>query len=118
MKPFQANLLNAVVLIAVGVWAYLGATSLTALIPAAFGAVLLAFTPALKKEGKVAAHIVVLVTLLVIVALFMPLRGAIGRDDTMAIIRVGLMMATSVFAMVMFIKSFIDVRRARQATES
>ena len=118
MKPFQANLINAIILIAFGAWAYLSNAaedrSLTALIPAAFGVIFLLLTPALKKEGKVVAHVVVLLTLLIIGALIMPMKGALGREDTLAVIRVGIMWLSSVFAMVVFIRSFIAVRRARQ----
>ncbi|MEM7431071.1 MAG: hypothetical protein AAF351_03925 [Pseudomonadota bacterium] len=115
MKPHQASLINAVVLIAMSAWAYLASDtpSVTAFIPAAFGVLLLACLPGVKAENKIVAHIAVLLTLVVLVALFMPLRGAIGREDTLAIVRVGLMMATTAFALAMFIKSFIDVRRNR-----
>ncbi len=59
------------------------------------------------------AHIAVLLTLVVLLALFMPLRGAIAREDTLAMLRVGLMLASSALALALFVKSFIDVRRAR-----
>ena len=115
IKPFHANLVNAIVLIIMGGWAYFDAAadsrSLTALIPVAFGLVLISMSAPLKKEDKVFAHIVVVLTLVIIIALFMPLKGAIGRDDPLAIFRVGAMMTTSFFAMGAFIKSFIDARR-------
>ena len=116
MKPFQANLLNAGVLIVMGLWGYLSSEtpSTTALIPVIFGVIFALATPPFKKENKIVAHIVVLLTFLLIIALVMPLRGAITRGDTMAMIRVGLMIATSIFAMVIFIKSFIDARKARE----
>ena len=116
MKPFQANLLNAAVLIIMGLWGYLSSEtpSTTALIPVIFGGIFLLATPPFKKENKIVAHIIVLLTFLLIIALVMPLKGAIGRGDTMAIVRVGLMLATSLFAFVTFIKSFIDARKARE----
>lgn len=116
MKPFQANLLNAGVLIVMGLWGYFSSEtpSPTALIPVIFGVIFALATPPFKKENKIVAHIVVLLTFLLIIALVMPFRGAIGRGDTMAMIRVGLMIATSIFAMVIFIKSFIDARKARE----
>lgn len=116
MRPYVANLINAIVLIAFGLWGYLGSAdpSPTALIPVAFGILFLLVTPLFKKDNKIVAHIVVLLTFLLIIALAMPLKGAIGRDDTSATLRVGIMMATSIFAFVMFIKNFIDVRKARQ----
>ncbi len=118
MKPFQANLLNAIVLIIMGLWGYFDYVSdkpsPTALIPVAFGVLFLLVTPPFKKENKIVAHVVVLLTFLLIIALFMPLLGAIGRNDSAAIFRVGLMMASSVFALIIFIKSFIDARKARK----
>lgn len=119
MKPFQANLVNAAVLIILGLWGYLASEtpSPTALIPVGFGVIFALATPPFKKENKVVAHIIVLLTLLIIIALFMPLRGALGRGDTMAAARVGIMIATSVVAMVIYIKSFIDARKAREAGE-
>lgn len=116
MKPYIANIINAIVLIAMGSWGYLGSEdpSPTALIPVAFGIVFLAVTPLFKKDNKVVAHIVVLLTLVLIISLIMPLKGALGRDDSSAAIRVGLMIVTSVIAMFTYIKSFIDVRKARQ----
>ncbi|MEZ5042706.1 MAG: hypothetical protein R2828_22625 [Saprospiraceae bacterium] len=120
MKPFQANLINAAALIILGLWGYLGSEtpSPTALIPVGFGLVFALATPPFKKDNKVVAHIIVLLTLLIIIALFMPLKGAIGRGDTIAIIRVGIMIAFSILAMVIYIKSFIDARKARKTGEA
>jgi hypothetical protein len=117
MKPFQANFLNAVVLIVLGLWGYFGSASPspTALIPVGFGVIFALATPPFRRENKIVAHIIVFLTLLLIIALLMPLRGALQRQDTLAVIRVGLMLATSLLAMYIFIKSFIDARRAREA---
>ncbi|MEM6907778.1 MAG: hypothetical protein AAF494_03785 [Pseudomonadota bacterium] len=114
-----ANLINAAVLCVMPVWAYLASSdpSLTALIPAAFGVALLICQPGVKAENKVIAHIAVLLTLVVFVALFMPLNGAIGRGDPLAIGRVALMLVTSLVALVAFIQSFIAARKARQAAQ-
>ena len=118
MKPFQANLLNAIILIVMGLWGYLSSEepSPTALIPVAFGAIFALVTGPFKKENKVVAHIVVLLTLLLIIALFMPLNGAIKNNNSLGIFRVGLMIASSIFAMVIFVKSFIDARKARESS--
>lgn len=115
MKPYQANLLNAIVLIVMGLWGYFSAEkpSTTALIPVAFGAIFGLVTPLFKQENKVVAHIVVLLTFLLLIALFMPLDGAIKRGDQMAIFRVGFMILITVYALYAFIKSFIDARKAR-----
>jgi hypothetical protein len=119
MYAATANLINALALIGLGLWGYFGAAvddrSPTALIPVGFGVVLLAMFPGVLKHNKLVAHLAVGLTLLILIALIMPLKGAIGRGDTLAMTRVGLMMLTSLFAMVMFVKSFIDARKAREA---
>ena len=115
MKAYQASLLNALILILLGVWAYLVSDnpSFTAFIPVAFGLALIVINPGLKKERKLASHIAVVLTILVSLGLIKPLVAAIGRDDTMAIVRVVVMMLSSLLAIYYFVRSFIDVRRAR-----
>ena len=117
MKAHTASLINALILIGFGLWAYLGSEtpSKTALIPVGFGAVLLALYKGVEKENKIVAHIAVLLTLIILIALVKPLTAALGRDDSMAIIRVSVMMLSTAVALFFFIKSFIDVRRARAA---
>jgi len=62
--------------------------------------------------GLVVALAVVLVVVFIL-ALFNPLRGTIERGNVAGTIRVGLMMLTSLVALVYYVKSFIDARRAR-----
>jgi hypothetical protein len=116
MKAHTASLINAIILVGFGLWAYLGSDSpsTTALIPVAIGVVLLALYPGVKKENKIAAHIAVLLTLLILGGLVKPLLGALDRN-WLAIVRVLVMMISTVAALIFFIKSFIDVRRARKA---
>ena len=116
MKAPQANLINAIVLIAMGLWAYFAAESApkTAFVPVGFGVILLALSGGVKKENKVVARIAVALTVLVLLALIMPLVGSIRRGNEMAVIRVALMMGSSAFAIVYFIKSFKDARLARK----
>jgi len=116
MSPYKANVLNALILIMMGSWGYFVSSSAspTILIPVFFGSVFLALTPSLKKDNKLIAHIAAALTLIVIFALFMPLRGSIGRDDMEALFRVSCMLVSSLFAMTIFVKSFIDIRKARQ----
>jgi len=117
MKAHVASLINAVILIGFGLWAYLGSDtpSKTALIPVVFGVVLALLSPGVRKENKIIAHIAVLLTLLVLGGLVKPLLGALDRSDGLAIMRVGVMIVSTVVALFFFIKSFIDVRRARSA---
>jgi hypothetical protein len=113
MKPWQANIINAIILITVGLISYFVTQSPTAFIAPGFGVIFLAMTPPFKKENKVVAHIVVVLTLLLIVALGKPMSGAVADGDTAGIIRVGIMIASNLFAMIFYVKSFIDARRNR-----
>lgn len=119
MKAHTANLVNAITLIILGAWGYLGSDdpSPTALIPVVAGILLLAMNGGVKKENKAIAHIAVLLTLLMLGGLVMPLLGAIGRSDMLALGRVGIMIATTLLAMAAFIRSFIEARKAREAGE-
>ncbi len=115
MKPHIVSLLNAIVLISIGTWGYIGSESpsVTALIPVAFGVILLLLNPWLKKENKIIAHIVVLLTFVILMGLFKPLMGAIDRDSTISIVRVSVMMLFTVIALITFIRNFINVRKLR-----
>ena len=114
MNSLKANILNSICLIVVGLWGYFEATSSTALIPVIFGLALLFCSPGLKKENKVIAHIAVLLTFVCLLGLFMPLKGTIEREETIGVVRVSVMILTSITAMVYFIKSFIANRKARK----
>ena len=116
MRAHTASLIHAIVLMVMSGWAFMSSDSpsVTALIPAFFGIVFIALYPGVKAENKIVAHIAAVLTLVVLIALFMPLRGAINREEIVSIIRVSAMLAATVFAMVFFVKSFIDVRRARR----
>jgi hypothetical protein len=109
--------MNALVLIGFGLWAYFGSEtpSKTALIPVGFGVVILTLYKGIKKEDKVVAHAAVLLTLVILVGLVKPMTAALGREDGLAIARVTVMILSTVIALTFFIKSFIDVRRARAA---
>jgi hypothetical protein len=117
MKAHTASFINALILIGFGLWAYFASEtpSKTAFIPVCVGIALLAMFPGVKKEDKIVAHIAVLLTLIILVGLVMPLKGALGRGDGLAIMRVLVMIVSSVVALFFFIKSFFDVRRARAA---
>ncbi len=121
MKAYQANIINAIALIAMGLWGYLSESaelrSMTALIPVIFGAILLPMTPGIKSENKIIAHIAVTLTLLLLIMLIaMPLRARLAAQDSAGTIRVLIMIATCTFAMISFIQSFIAARKARKAT--
>lgn len=115
MNAASASLSNGMILIAVGIW---GASATnwapTAFIPVVFGVILLALNGGVRKQNKVIAHIAVVLTLLVLIALFKPLMGALEKGGT-ATFRIILMQVSSLIAMIFFIKSFRDARKAREA---
>ena len=114
MNSTKANLLNSVILIVVGGWGYFDGDgkSVTALIPVIFGVVLLLCNNGIKNQNKVIAHIAVLATFICLVGLFMPLKGAIERGNDIAVGRVSAMIISSITALIFFIKSFIENRKA------
>jgi len=113
MKPYITNLINALVLIVLSSWGYFSSEtpSVTALIPTFIGILLLIFTPGVKKENKVIAHIAVLLTVVVFAGLIKPLLGALERTDTAATTRVSIMIFSSAFALITFIRSFIEAKK-------
>ena len=106
MNAHIASLVNGVILISVGLWGYSESSSVTSLIRV----ILVILNRGVKNKSKVIAHIAVLVTLLSF-ANIMPLRSALedGRSD--AVLRIIIMLSSSVYAMIFFIKSFIEARR-------
>ena len=111
MNSFKANIINSLSLIFIGLWGYLEVISPTALIPVIFGVVLLLCTKGLKKQNKLIAHIAVLLTLFILLALiFMRLPKSLDSGG-IGLIRVIIMILTSIFSMVYFVKSFISNRK-------
>ncbi len=115
LKPFQANLLNAVVMLLMGGWAFLekGTAAPTALIPVFAGAILLSQTTKIRDGDKNAAHIAVILTLLMVLGLFKPFFGQLAKGDTAGVFRTSVMLLTGIVAMVIFVQSFIAARKAR-----
>jgi FtsH-binding integral membrane protein len=117
MNPYIANLINALTMMALGYYGYSSSAnpSPTALIPVFLGVILLTMSMGIKHESKAQAHIAVIVTLIAFLALFMPLMGAFKREDNNAAIRIGIMILTNLVALVYFIRSFIQAKKARIA---
>ena len=120
MNPYKSNLLNSVTLIILGLWS--GSSflfscgvegSMTSLIPLIFGIILLILGRGLRLENKAISHIVVLLTVLIFFSLFMPLKGAVERADNIALIRLSVMLLTSIIALYSFIKSFLNARKQK-----
>ena len=117
MEAIKANSINSVCLILMGVWGYLEVSSVTALIPVFFGVILLLCSAIMTKRpnlNKLIAHIAVLLTLLLLFALIgMRLPKSLATGGV-GLFRVLSMIATSIFAMVYFVKNFIDNRKNKQ----
>ena len=111
MNASKANLINSISLIAFGLWGYFEVTSPTALIPVGFGVVLLLCYNGVKTQNKVVAHIAVLLTLVILLALIgMRLPKSI-ESGGIGLYRVLAMCSTSLIAMIYFVRSFIEARR-------
>jgi hypothetical protein len=122
MKTEQSNLLNSLTLITVGLWGYFyvsdyalsAITSFehwTALIPVVFGFVLLLCHKGIKNNSKLVAHIAVVVTLLIFIALVgKRLPISIEQGGT-GLFRVIAMSLTSLIALIVFIRSFFSNRK-------
>ncbi len=115
MKPHTINTITGIVLILMSGWSYLtsDSPSMTALIPAIFGIIFLALTGPFKKENKIVAHVIVVLTLLLLISLIKPLMGVIERSDTLGLVRVLIMMFFCVIALTIYIRSFMQARRSR-----
>jgi hypothetical protein len=115
MKPHKASAINALLLIFLGLWSYLNLESrpITALIPVIFGGILFLFYSGIKKENKLISHLAVTLTLVILIGLLKPLFSAIERGNTAGVVRVAVMLFSTVFALVTFIRSFIQARKNR-----
>ena len=109
------NLINSIALISMSAWGYVDTNSFTALIPSFFGIILLILGTMLTNEKlvKLSAHLVVLFTLLILLALVVQVLPGVVERGGVGLIRVILMISTSSIAMIIFIKSFIDNRKTR-----
>tara|TARA_B100001059_G_scaffold97759_1_gene97181 strand:- start:15990 stop:16340 length:351 start_codon:yes stop_codon:yes gene_type:complete len=115
MKANTVSLINSIVLISMGLWGYFESDSrpITALIPVIIGVILLLINSGVKKENKIAAHVAVLLTLLIIIGLVKPFLGTLGRGNIAGILRVSVMIITSLWAMIIFVQSFISARKSK-----
>jgi len=115
MKANTVSLINSLVLVSMGLWGYFESDSrpITALIPVIVGVILLLINNGVKKENKIAAHVAVLLTLLIIIGLVKPFLGTLDRGNISGILRVSLMILTSLWAMIIFIQSFISARKSK-----
>ncbi|MCH2310499.1 MAG: hypothetical protein MK345_05545 [SAR202 cluster bacterium] len=114
MNPKTANLINSISLILMGIWGYLDVSSPTALIPAIFGIlILICFFLSNRNEklNKIFVHVAISLTILILVALIFTRLPKSIDDGGVGLIRVLIMIGTSIFSTVIFTKNFIDARR-------
>jgi hypothetical protein len=118
MKSTQANLLNGIILLAVGLYGYFavlkpdGTHAITALIPAVFGIILLACQKGVATEHKIIAHVAVMLTLILLIVC---VKQFFTIEDWGA--KKYLFLAcivSNVIALIAFIGSFIEARKKRQ----
>ena len=122
MTAQKMNLINALTLILIGLWGYIDVSNYklativsfehwTALITVLFGIILLLCNKGIQNGNKAIAHVAVVLTILVLVALVgkrLPIsidQGGVG------LFRVAMMSLTSLLAFIIFIRSFIENRK-------
>tara|TARA_B110000444_G_scaffold10400_1_gene8901 strand:- start:308 stop:685 length:378 start_codon:yes stop_codon:yes gene_type:complete len=122
MTAQKMNLINALTLILIGLWGYIDVSNYklativsfehwTALITVLFGIILLLCNKGIQNSNKAIAHVAVVLTLLVLVALVgkrLPIsidQGGVG------LFRVLAMSLCSFIAFIAFIRSFIENRK-------
>ena len=116
MTAPTANLINAAALITLSLWAYVanGMSSEPTLIPVAFGLLLLGHHLWLKGGSRVALAIVIILTMIIAYALWTPLSSSIDKREALPIIRVGIMMTTSILALIVLVRSvFVGRNRSK-----
>ena len=118
MKAATANLFNALVLIAAGVYGYFcitgadGNRSLTALIPAAFGVLFLILHKGVASANKVIAHIVVVLVLVLLVMCIMRFLKVDDWNEKKYVFLACII--SNAIALIAFIGSFISAIKNRQ----
>ena len=122
MTAQKMNLINVFTLISLGLWGYIDVSNYTldtivsfehwtALITVLFGIILLLCNKGIQNGNKAIAHIAVVLTLLVLIALVgkrLPIsidQGGVG------LFRVLAMSLSSFIAFIAFIRSFIENRK-------
>lgn len=111
----NASLMNAVTLIACGLWAFLSLekTSYTALIPVAFGLALMACYPGMRVGRIWSCASATGLTAMILIALWVPWQSAYEGGASLSLFRLSLMMTTSAVALLCLLSAAVP--RARRA---
>jgi hypothetical protein len=115
MKVYLVSMMNAFILMTLGLWAYLGseAQSPITLLPVFAGALLLSLIRGIRYGSKSMAQISLVVTFLILVAMIIPLISAINHSDSASTYRIGFMSASCAITIGFFVSRFIKVRKRR-----
>lgn len=100
MNAYLVSRINALVLIVFGLWGYFQSESPspTAFIPVVLGVLLLFVNGGVKKQIGTSIIIALVISFATLGGLIMPLKGALGRDDSMAVLRVMVMIVSTITA--------------------
>ena len=113
MRVYLISMMNAFVLMTLGLWGYLGSESQSPilLVPVFIGALILSLMKGVKSGNKSIVHFSVILTLLVLIGLIKPLTVSINLTDNGSTTRIVVMMISSVVALGYFVGSFIKRRK-------
>jgi hypothetical protein len=121
MTAQKMNLINALTLVIVGLWGYFDVSNYmlttivsfehwTALIPVFCGVILLLCHKGIHNNSKVIAHVAVVVTLLILIALVGKRLPISIEQGGAGLFRVLAMSLSSLIALITFIRNFIENR--------
>ena len=115
MNTKTANIVNSVSLILMGFWGFLDVSSVTALIPSIFGVLIFICYLISRRSQKlnlIFAHVAVLLTILILTALVGTRLPKSLDEGGLGLVRLIIMIATCSLSIIIFIKSFIEARKA------
>ncbi|PHN03395.1 hypothetical protein [Flavilitoribacter nigricans] len=106
MKTHHVNLLNGIILIVIGLWAYASTTAetSTALIPVAFGGLFVITVPPFRSGNPLTANILTLLSGLLIIALLLSLWSTIRDRSGIPVFHLIVMLISSSVAFVFLIR--------------
>ena len=105
MKPIQAIITNAIVLILLGLWGYIASPAYrpTELIPIVFGFFFLAAALPISRDNRIVEFILRILLFLLIIALILSLIRAIDTTSVGHILRISLMILATFYTFIVFI---------------
>ncbi|HEY3389213.1 MAG TPA: hypothetical protein VGK38_06545 [Prolixibacteraceae bacterium] len=115
MKLYLVSMMNAFVLMVLGLWGFLGSetSSIAALIPVIAGAFLISLIQGLRYGSKSMAQISMVLTFLILIGMIMPFVGALRLGDSATTYRIGFMMFSCTIAIGFFIRRLIKVGKKK-----